>query len=69
MDTVDQIKTPTMIVVGDSDLMTPLKYSTYLKDKIKGSIMHVIEDAGHLVMFEKFGVFNELVANWVSGLN
>lgn len=69
MDKVDQIKIPTMIVVGDADVMTPLKYSSYLKDKIEDSIMHVIEDAGHLVMFEKFGVFNELVANWVRDLD
>jgi len=69
MDTVEKIKTPTLIVVGDSDVMTPIKYSTYLKDKIEDSTMHVIEDAGHLVMFEKFGVFNELVANWVRELN
>ena len=69
MDTVEQIKTPTLIVVGDSDVMTPIKYSAYLKEKIEDSTMHVIEDAGHLVMFKKFGVFNELVANWVRELN
>ncbi|MFW9806768.1 MAG: alpha/beta fold hydrolase [Candidatus Thorarchaeota archaeon] len=68
MDKVDQIKTPALIVVGDADVMTPVKYSTYLKDKIKDSKMSVIEEAGHLVMFEKFGVLNELVANWVRGL-
>ncbi|MFW9835451.1 MAG: alpha/beta fold hydrolase [Candidatus Thorarchaeota archaeon] len=69
MDMVHKIKTPTLIVVGEKDIMTPLKYSTYLKDEITGSTMHVIEEAGHLVMFEKFGVFNELVANWVETLN
>ena len=66
MDKVSQIKSPALILVGDSDVMTPVKYSTYLKDKIEGSVLHVIEGAGHSVMLEKFGVFNELIANWVN---
>ena len=69
MDKVRQIKSPTLILVGDADMMTPIKYSTYLKDKIEGSVMHIIEGAGHSVMLEKFGVFNELVANWVNAIN
>lgn len=68
MDKVDQIKSPALIVVGAADVMTPVKYSTYLNEKIKNSQMSVVEEAGHLVMFEKFGVFNELVANWVRNL-
>ena len=69
MDKVSQIKIPTLILVGDADMMTPVKYSTYLKDMIEGSLLHVIERAGHSVMLEKFGVFNELIANWVKKIN
>jgi pimeloyl-ACP methyl ester carboxylesterase len=69
MDVVHQIKTPTLIIVGEKDVMTPVKYSSYLKEKIASSTMHVIEEAGHLVMFEKSGVFNELVVNWIGTLN
>ena len=69
MDTVEKIKSPTLILVGDGDVMTPVKYSTYLKDKIEDSVMHVIEGAGHSVMLERFGVFNELIANWVKGID
>jgi pimeloyl-ACP methyl ester carboxylesterase len=68
MDKVSQIKSPTLILVGDADVMTPTKYSTYLKDKIEDSVLHVIERAGHSVMLEKFGVFNELIANWVKAI-
>jgi pimeloyl-ACP methyl ester carboxylesterase len=69
MDKVEKIRSPTLILVGDSDVMTPVKYSTYLKDKIEDSVMHVIEGAGHSVMLERFGVFNELVTNWVDTIN
>ncbi len=68
MDRVSEIKTPTLVLVGDADVMTPVKYASYLKDKIEDSVMHVIEGAGHAVMLEKFGVFNELVANWVQDI-
>jgi pimeloyl-ACP methyl ester carboxylesterase len=69
MDSVHKIKLPTLILVGDADVMTPVKYSTYLKDKIKDSDMHVIEDASHAVMLEKFGLFNEHISNWVVDIN
>ncbi|KXH70980.1 MAG: hypothetical protein AM326_12120 [Candidatus Thorarchaeota archaeon SMTZ-45] len=69
MEEVKGIKKPTLILVGEGDVMTPVKYSQYLKDKIEGSIMQVIEGAGHSVMLEQFGVFNELVANWVKRIN
>ena len=69
MDKVSRIKSHTLILVGDSDVMTPVKYSTYLKDKIEGSLLQVIEGAGHSVMLEKFGVFNELIANWVNEID
>ncbi len=65
MDKVSQINIPTLIIVGDKDVMTPLKYAQYLSDKIQGSVMHVIESAGHSVMLEQFNVFNELVKEWI----
>lgn len=68
MDKVPQIELPTLIIVGEGDVMTPIKYSTFLHDKIKGSAMHVIEKAGHSVMLEQFGIFNEYVSDWVKGL-
>lgn len=69
MEKVKEIKTHTLIIVGESDVMTPVKYSQYLKNEIEGSVLQVIEKAGHSVMLEKFGIFNEIVANWVNGIN
>ncbi|MHA1965868.1 MAG: alpha/beta fold hydrolase [Candidatus Thorarchaeota archaeon] len=68
MDKVSQINLPTLILVGEVDVMTPVKYSKYLQDKIESSVMHVIGSAGHSVMLEQFGVFNQLIADWVKGL-
>jgi pimeloyl-ACP methyl ester carboxylesterase len=68
MGKVSQIELPTLILVGEEDVMTPIKYSTYLHEKIKGSVMHVIRTAGHSVMLEQFGRFNEYIADWVKSL-
>ena len=65
MDKVSQIGLPTLIIVGEGDAMTPIKYSTYLHLKIKVSAMHVIETAGHSVMLEQFEIFNEYISDWV----
>jgi pimeloyl-ACP methyl ester carboxylesterase len=53
MEALDTIRTPTLIVCGQDDEMTPLRYSQYLKDHIKDSRIVVIPDAGHMVMLEK----------------
>jgi pimeloyl-ACP methyl ester carboxylesterase len=68
MDKVSSIKSPTLILVGDSDIMTPVKYSSFLQDKIEGSTMKVIEGAGHAVMLEQSSIFNIYIAEWVNSL-
>jgi pimeloyl-ACP methyl ester carboxylesterase len=67
MQKVSTIKLATLILVGDGDIMTPVKYSSYLHDKIEDSVMHVIESAGHSVMLEQSSIFNKHIAEWVNG--
>lgn len=69
MDKVSGIRIPTLILVGISDIMTPIKYSSFLKDKIDGSTMKVIEGAGHAVMLEKSKTFNKLIVEWINTLD
>ncbi len=47
------IRTPTVIVCGAEDQMTPLKSSQYLNQQIAGSTLHIIPEAGHMVMLEQ----------------
>jgi pimeloyl-ACP methyl ester carboxylesterase len=53
MEDVAKIKIPALVVVGDEDRMTPVKYSEYLCDKIEKSSLHIIEGGGHMLMVEK----------------
>ena len=50
---VARITTPTLIICGDADVMTPLKSSQYLHEQIAGSHLIVIPGAGHMAALEK----------------
>ncbi len=68
MNQIHEIDVPTLIVVGEKDALTPVKYSEYLNGKIKSSTMVKIPDAGHLVMMEKPEEFNSAVQSFVNTL-
>ncbi len=50
---VGRITTPVLILCGDADRMTPVKYSQFLHEQIAGSQLTVIPGAGHMVMLEQ----------------
>ena len=47
MNEVSEITVPTLILVGNQDIMTPAKYSEYLHEKIPSSTLFIIDKAGH----------------------
>jgi pimeloyl-ACP methyl ester carboxylesterase len=53
MAQVGEISTPTLVLCGIQDRLTPVKYSTYLRDQIPGANLHLVEGAGHNVMIER----------------
>ncbi len=63
---IGAVALPTWIVVGSDDMLTPLKYSTFLHEAIKGSVLTVIPAAGHLVMMEKPAEFNGRLAAFIA---
>lgn len=52
-DKLSEINLPTLILCGKQDVMTPPKYSQFLNDIIQNSEIHLIADAGHMIMLEK----------------
>ena len=52
-DQLVQIQTPTLILVGEQDKMTPLRFSEELADGISGAELKVIPRAGHMVVLEQ----------------
>ncbi len=62
------ISLPTCIIVGEQDRLTPVKYSLFLHDNIKGSQLAVVPGAGHLVMMERPDEFNRHLGAFLSTL-
>jgi len=60
-DRVSDIRCPTLIIVGEEDILIPLKYSKILHEKIKGSQLITIANCGHVPSLEKPAEFNEIV--------
>ena len=66
MDHIGKINLPTLIVCGEDDALTPVKYSEFLYRRIKGSALKVLPGAGHMVMLESPEAFNETLRAFVN---
>jgi pimeloyl-ACP methyl ester carboxylesterase len=53
MTRLGEIRAPTLVVCGDEDQLTPVKYSRYLHDHIAGAQLVVVPGAGHYVQLER----------------
>jgi len=62
------IALPTLIIVGEEDKMTPVTWSTYLKENIPKSRMIVMRESSHLPMLERPSEFNRFLNEFVISL-
>ncbi len=53
MRQVSAIRVPTLVVCGEDDRLTPVKYARFLQQAIPGARLATIPGAGHMVMLEK----------------
>lgn len=67
-DLLDKIKVPTLIVVGSEDSITPPKDSETMHTKISGSLMKVIDGAGHVSNVERPTEFNRALNDFLDAL-
>jgi pimeloyl-ACP methyl ester carboxylesterase len=67
-DEVGEIKQPALIICGEDDQMTPVRFSAYLAENIQGSRLAVIPEAGHMVMLEKPEEVAELMSEFLEDL-
>jgi pimeloyl-ACP methyl ester carboxylesterase len=66
MNEVEKIGLPTLILCGDDDQLTPVKYSQFLHSRIKGSKLEILPNAGHMVMIESPHASNEKIREFIS---
>lgn len=60
------IKTPTLIVVGEYDVGTPVAAAEVLHRTIKGSQLIIIKDAGHLPNIEQTATFDRIALEFLA---
>lgn len=68
MDRLSNIAHPVLILCGSMDVMTPPKHSRYLKDSLANAELHILKDAGHMVMLEQPDAIVSLIKQFVDGL-
>ena len=66
--TLDEIDIPTLIVCGREDVVTPLAQSESMHKAIEGSILQVIDDAGHVSNLEQPFEFNKHLYDFLATL-
>jgi pimeloyl-ACP methyl ester carboxylesterase len=67
--TLKEISIPTLIICGREDEVTPLFQSEFMHEKIKGSILHVIDNAGHVSNLEQPQEFNKHLLGFLTTLS
>jgi pimeloyl-ACP methyl ester carboxylesterase len=68
MNHLNEVHIPTLILCGEKDLMTPVKYSEYLHEKIENSSLYVIPKSSHDVYIEKADEINNYIEAFVSNI-
>ena len=66
--TLATITVPTLVVVGDEDVLTPPAQAQLLHAGIAGSRLEVIEGSGHLPCLERPAAFNLVVGEFLTRL-
>ena len=68
MDRLGEVCCPTLAIGGTADMLTPPKYSVYLRDHIAGAELVLVDAAGHMVMLEKPEVVTRAISEFIVSL-
>ncbi len=63
-----RIETPTLIIVGEEDRVTPPRESERIHGLIPNSKLVIVKKAGHLVLYEKAQEINMLIHDFIRGV-
>lgn len=68
MDSLGKINLPVLIIVGEEDKLTPVKYGDFLKKNLPRAKMTVISRAGHMAMQEKPEEVSRAIFNFLTAI-
>ncbi len=52
-DRLEEVKSPTLVLCGKEDRLSPLHFSESLSSRIPGAALQTIEEAGHMLLLEQ----------------
>jgi 3-oxoadipate enol-lactonase len=64
-DKLSAIQAPTLIIVGEDDIIKGRKYSKIIADQIKHTEYVIVPDSGHALCLDKPETLNTLLIGWV----
>ena len=67
-ETLGTIDVPTLIIVGNEDVLTPPKDGRALHAAISGSRLEILKEAGHLSNVERPASFNTVLSEFIASL-
>ena len=62
------IKIPVLIMVGNEDKITPPASAVFMHERIKDSILKILDNAGHLSNLENPGEFNVQLKRFIESV-
>lgn len=65
MGEISAIRIPTLVICGEDDRLTPVKYTQFLHQRIPGATLATIRGAGHMAMLEKPVEFNRILTTFL----
>ena len=63
----DAIRAPTLVLVGDGDILTPVRFARAMADAIPGATLEIAPDRGHAFPFEAPDEFARRVRAFLAG--
>jgi len=67
-DKLGDISLPTLILCGEDDQLTPVKYSEFLLKILPNARLQIFPEAGHMVMMEKPEEVNTAIRRFVTSM-
>ncbi|MDE2940438.1 MAG: alpha/beta hydrolase [Chloroflexota bacterium] len=68
MNEIQNINLPTLVICGDQDTMTPVKYADYLSENIPGAKKVIVPGASHFVQLQKYKQVNASIEEFMVSL-
>lgn len=65
MERLATIERPALVVVGEDDRMTPVKYARFLAENLPHARLEIIPAAGHMVMLEQPAAVERVLSDWL----